>query len=91
MADYINREETLKSLEKNITEEISGDAFDEITDIINSIPSVDAVEVVRCEECKHKHEDFCYKLSIIDDKQNSYYLVVNDNDYCKWGEKEEWR
>ena len=84
MADYIDREELLKEFELYGNQSPVALSF---IDETKDAPSVDAVEVVRCKDCKHKHEDFCYKLSIIDDKQNSYYLVVNDNDYCKWGEK----
>lgn len=89
MADYIDREELLKKLYNEGRYFLHyGTSYFKVADI-KSVPSVDAVEVVRCKDCKYRHENFCYKLSIIDDKQNSYYLVVNDNDYCKWGEKNE--
>ena len=46
-------------------------------------PTVDAVEVVRCEDCKHYVEDI------------NRYVCVNGiidampTDYCSWGERRE--
>ena len=95
MADYIDGEELRKLFKQRIFVWSSKDnkllmgKNEKWVDALSELPSVDAVVVVRCRDCKHRHNDFCYKLSIIDDKQNSYYLVVNDDDFCKWGEKNE--
>lgn len=80
MADYIDREE-FKNEYRN------GEVRSAI-EVIDSMPSVDAVEVVRCKDCKYRRvsilEDICarYKNDI------SVWFVVKDDDYCKWGEKE---
>ena len=43
---------------------------------INSQPTVDAVPVIRCKDCKHWHcddsESYCDELGIFDTDTNSY-------------------
>lgn len=92
MADYIDREELLK--EEQIFQQYNSAIKDDdyiravtVADI-EAMPSVDAVEVVRCKDCKYRHKDFCLRLGKLDEEQNSYFLIVKDTDYCKWGEKE---
>lgn len=50
---------------------------------IDSIPGVDAVEVVRCKDCKQfyatKH---CYMC-------HWWNMVVRDDDFCSYGERRE--
>lgn len=42
---------------------------------------VDAVEVVRCKDCKWRNGFRCYhKRSSMDD-------LVGENDFCSWGER----
>jgi hypothetical protein len=83
MSDYIDRDKI----------DISGkgfknyDDYSHYIDLINEQPSVDAVEVVRCKDCKHKYYDFCKKFMQKTDMGVKGHLV-KDTDYCKWGEKE---
>ena len=50
---------------------------------IKNAPTIDAIEVVRCKDCKYYVEDI------------NRYVCVNGNidatptDYCSWGEKDE--
>lgn len=41
-------------------------------------PTIDAVEVVRCEECKHYHENICPIWC---------YTETKPNDFCSYGER----
>lgn len=55
---------------------------EEIEYVIDEIPTVDAVEVVRCKDCKHRYTmssgmSFCKKNFLMDAK---------DNDFCSYGE-----
>lgn len=62
-------------------------------------PKVDAVEVVRCKDCKHSddecHKDglrYCMRGIKADDYNGTGYiypieLVVRDVDYCSYGER----
>ena len=45
--------------------------------IINQFPAVDAVEVVRCRDCKHRYSDSWCEY------------VDDDNFYCARGERKE--
>ena len=85
MADYIDREE-FKNEYRN------GEVRSAI-EVIDSMPSVDAVKVVRCKDCKRNVEGFCAEFERImpSGQQGGVrheWHKVNDNDFCKWGEKE---
>lgn len=56
----------------------------EIADMIEDAPTVDAVEVVRCKDCKYNNDGICCYLTT-----RVFSLFVKDADYCKWGEKNE--
>ena len=47
-------------------------------EIIKNAPTVDAVEVVRCKDCKHRYEDSWCE-----------YVDDDDNFYCARGERKE--
>lgn len=58
---------------------LTGDGGIDITDFdekLKSMPTVDAVPVVRCKDCKHWHcddsESYCDELGIFDTDMNSY-------------------
>jgi len=43
---------------------------------IERAPTVDAVEVVRCKDCKHWHGGDCYRIEI-----------TRPDDFCSYGER----
>lgn len=57
----------------------------------------DAVEVVRCKDCKHRHEDECpmyWEEQIDIDEGDGYYDTeyiihdyTQDDGFCSWGER----
>ena len=50
--------------------------------LINATPTIDAVEVVRCKDCKYYgDEHFCPLRSLAD--------YTDPNDYCSMGERRE--
>lgn len=55
------------------------------TTTLFEIPTVNAVEVVRCKDCKYRNGDkdkpYCDRIN----PYRSFY--VGDNDFCSWGEK----
>ena len=58
------------------------DTYDKafIIGAIEEAPTIDAVSVVRCKECKHRKKNgFCLE-------HNRY--EKNDNGYCSYGERE---
>lgn len=53
--------------------------------MINDAPTIDAVEVVRCKDCKHRDPE---------DKKCDcgmwhFPYITDDNDYCSYGERRE--
>ena len=53
--------------------------------MINNAPTVDAVEVVRCKDCKHRYTlssgmGFCKKI---------FQMASKDEDFCSYGERRE--
>ena len=50
----------------------------DFADMISDFSTVDAVEVVRCKDCKHRFEDSWCE-----------YVDDNDNFYCARGERKE--
>ena len=66
-----------------------GTEYDGITlqSIINKMPTVDAVEIVRCSECKHRRDPMRCSLwyGTLDD--NEYFLEHGKDFYCAFGER----
>ena len=48
-------------------------------DEINKVPTADVVEVVRCKDCNHWIDRECQVFS----------MMMNDDDYCSYGERRE--
>lgn len=54
---------------------------------VDDAPTIDAVEVVRCKECRHR---------VHDEERGLYYCEmyygqgdVSDENFCQWGERSE--
>lgn len=95
MADYIDREKLLKCETPYIHENYTGISekpYDYVpvfsVDQIERQPSVDAVEVVRCKDCKHTEGAFCRQFVKRVGEDGTTLHCVKDTDFCKWGEKE---
>ena len=53
---------------------------------IDAAPTVDAVPVVRCRECKHRGTDDCI-FHIKGEPADEELLLKLDNDFCSYGER----
>jgi hypothetical protein len=67
-------------------------AFESIIAALKQEPTVDAVEVVRCKDCKHFSEDqYGCKCSFHSKKENENYpafeVEMYPNDFCSHGER----
>ena len=58
------------------------------TDEIDKAPTVDAVEVVRCRDCKHRGTDDCI-FHIKGEPADEELLRELDNDFCSYGERKD--
>ena len=64
-----------------------GDAASMAERVIDSQPTVDAVPVVRCRECKHRKYDDIFGM--IWCNLDSYTKRVKSDDFCSRGERKE--
>ena len=55
---------------------------------IEQAPTVGAVSVVRCRECKHRGTDDCI-FHIKGEPADEELLLKLDNDFCSYGERKE--
>lgn len=68
------------------------DSYDKamIIDLVDEQPTVDAVEVVRCKDCKWWKTNYRWngserKVCVIE----AYEPVRNEDEYCSWAERRE--
>ena len=59
--------------------------IDEVIDSLERVPSIDAVPVIRCKDCKHYDKGTIFPCGIAAD------FIVGDDDYCSSAERsKEW-
>jgi hypothetical protein len=87
MSDYIKRE-SIRNMYSCLDPNARVLVGQVLTDI-DAIPTIDAVSVVRCDECK-----YCKEKGTSDCPSGYGYLyctqkksIVYEDDYCSWGEK----
>lgn len=82
----------IKALGEGLQAETLNQACDRHIKIISSSPTIDAVAVVRCEDCKHWNEDECQcerpELSGNRFRAPKYFDTYPD-DHCSYGERAE--
>ena len=108
MDDLISRKALIKELERLRESNPHSDARSrsqhnsEITSCIHRVniqPTVEAVPVIRCKNCKHWHEEtaWCNKHSHFIDCEGGFchpwesgtWKMFDENDYCSDGERRE--
>lgn len=60
----------------------------DIEEWLNNAPTVDAVPVVRCRDCKHRGTDDCI-FHIKGEPADEELLLKLDNDFCSYGKRKE--
>ena len=61
---------------------------DTVVMLLIQMPPVDAVEVVRCRDCKHRGTDDCI-FHINGEPSDEELLLKLDNDFCSYGERKD--
>ena len=93
--DLISRQAVIETTVKknSVWNTITNASGDNLEQIINSVPTANVVEVVRCKDCRH------YKRNV--PCVGGYYngcdewldegnpITVYDNDFCSYGERAE--
>ena len=64
-------------------------AFESIIECLKQEPTVDAVEVVRCRDCKHAWIHPCGYVYCHRDGRNAYEMTFNLDSFCSYGERKE--
>ena len=83
-ADYGQKQLTIAEVEcgKNFETDCN-----HVRDFLNAMPTIDAVPVVRCRECKYRFKNNGHDKSgcpIIDAN-----IWMDDDDFCSYGERKE--
>ena len=88
MTDYIKREDAIRAVHKLVrTNEVQ-----HAEDLVNAIPSADAVSVVRCKACKY------FLDNLTDNDTDEVYgecrfdwdiQMPQPDDYCSYGKRKE--
>lgn len=60
---------------------------DTILDLVDSVPTVDAVVVTRCKDCKHYDLGVCLKIYSDGNAQKDSWQSRNPDDFCSYGER----
>ena len=87
MSDYISRQAAIEAVEKcqqyKVSKEDYAVDFAEVKTELMLLPTADVVEVVRCKDCKHWHDntEFCDFWSGLNVAQRT----ISTN-YCSYGE-----
>ena len=93
--DIISRSALIAEFERIYTEHYKCTVYQFIHDIFKAMfrrlknaPAVDAVEVVRCKDCKHRRndEDYASGHYCVKRPSNGGYFC-EDNDFCSYGER----
>ena len=84
MADLIDRQAVLEWFRPYTHEDILLEPIDVISEI-KAIPTVDAVEVVRCKDCKHMDIEPCGRYCHV----WGFFNGAGDDGFCNYGERRE--
>ena len=91
MSDYIKREDAIKALEsicvpRRVAVGVVAIDIDDAISELEQVPSADVVEVVRCKDCKHRH-DSLLEGSPFPSFCDVFPAYISDNDFCSYGER----
>ena len=92
--DMISRSALLPAIESYF-EPINPDhpmtlTIEQIREVLNLLPAVDAVEVVRCKDCKHNGTWKCHmEYDEYHPEADIHHEMHGDDDFCSYGVKED--
>ena len=89
--EYIEREAAKARLRMWITDCVldgdndAADCYRDCIDLLDSIPTTDVVEVVRCKDCRWRGREDCAMFYRCDCGEQ--HTWETDNDFCSYGEQ----
>lgn len=63
--------------------------LDEVSGVVDACPTVDAVIVTRCKDCKHYDLGVCLKIYSDGNAQKDSWQSRNPDDFCSYGERKD--
>ena len=63
--------------------------LDEVSGVVDACPTVDAVVVTRCKDCKHYDLGVCLKIYSDGNAQKDSWQSRNPDDFCSHGERKD--
>lgn len=86
MDDLISRQEAIDALNRlcPYPGEWAVNGLGLCKDAIANLPSIDAVQVVRCKDCKIRYTDRCGMFDV-----EAEWEWAEDNGFCQYGERKE--
>lgn len=93
MAEYIDREELCKILENwrdahaDVDDEQGCGLLEDVICEVDAQTVVDAVEVVRCKDCKHYDLGVCLKIYQDGNLHSEAWQPRKPEDFCSYGER----
>lgn len=78
MTDYIDRQAAIHEIHKQVW--LAETAKTALVEKLSALPSADAVEIVRCRECKHNPNDTWFECPIS-------HLPYEEDRWCWKGER----
>ena len=90
MSRYIKLDDAIATIAGQMSYEIEvetgekTDCLDLAEELLNDIPTIDAVSVVRCGECKHMYDGIKGDGYLICHKFNHF---IKADDFCSYGER----
>ena len=55
--------------------------------VIDEAPTIDAVPVVRCKDCKHRYFNDCFDRFCCAKRANGFEDIVSEDEFCSRGER----
>ena len=82
--DYAQKQLTIAEVEcgKNFQTDCN-----HVRDFLNALPTIDAVPVVRCRDCKHRKTGKCPNTDYT--YQGGRFDYTKDDGYCSYGERKD--
>lgn len=87
MSDLIYRDPLVEALDIMAKDAyiLNRPIYEGLAKIIRGIAAVDAVEVVRCRECEHKHAISCEGIVLC--TYHGKMIQMKSSDFCSYGER----
>ena len=89
MTDYIKREDAIKAVANAYWHGTDCECYAFAHKALDNAPTVDAVPVVRCKDCKFAHMTYGGECKYCDVWESEESLYLDGDFFCAFGERKE--